>query len=133
MPQLNLMDRIRVDINKYQNRRDIIRAGIVERLMVRKVAPEKLHPNPVDEFTHPDVGPNYAIISDYAEQARHCIRFELEVFEEPIIVEKVRFGGYMILNGHHRWAAALQASVPKVCVSIVNQLALDSVRKRRKP
>ena len=31
-----------------------------------------------------------------------------EPWEEPLIVEKVHPEGYMLLNGHHRWAAALK-------------------------
>ena len=36
-----------------------------------------------------------------------------ELLEDPIVVEKVHPDGYMILNGHHRWAA----SMGTMCIS----------------
>ncbi|MBP3241914.1 MAG: ParB N-terminal domain-containing protein [Oribacterium sp.] len=33
---------------------------------------------------------------------------------DPIIVEKMYPDGYMILNGHHRWAAATRLGLKKV-------------------
>ena len=30
---------------------------------------------------------------------------------EPIIVQRTKPEGYMILNGHHRWAAAVQTGM----------------------
>ncbi|MCR5403892.1 MAG: hypothetical protein K6E91_08775 [Butyrivibrio sp.] len=42
-----------------------IRASLLERLLVRSISPEALHPNEADEFCFPDIGPNYQIISNY--------------------------------------------------------------------
>ena len=42
------------------------------------------------------------------------------IVNEPIPVEKMYPEGYMILNGHHRWAAALRLGQPEIPVKIVN-------------
>ena len=41
-------------------------------------------------------------------------------FEEPIMVAKMEQGDYMIVNGHHRWAAAVKLGLDKVRVVVVN-------------
>ena len=116
-----LMQRMQEDIKRYRDRREAVRAGILEKFMVKKISPEELHPNPDDEFTYLNIGPSERIIEEYAQQARFLHDRGMEVFEEPILIQKMEFGGeYIILNGHHRWAAALRARVPKVRVSIVN-------------
>ena len=102
------------------------RAGFLERALVRRVRVKKLHPNPFDEFCFPDIGPNESIVARYtqaflnsksrggdAELARSAAKERLEV-------QKLRMGGYMILNGHHRWAAAAMAGIPRLKVHILN-------------
>ena len=39
---------------------------------------------------------------------------------DPIIVQKLNAGGYEIVNGHHRWAAAKKTGLKKVPVRIKN-------------
>ncbi|MBR4759415.1 MAG: ParB N-terminal domain-containing protein [Lachnospiraceae bacterium] len=116
-----LFRRVLDDAERYKNRRKIVRAGIIERLLVRKVEPDKLHVNPKDEFTHIGVGPSERIVEDYCKDVRFYQRHGGDIFPEPIIVEKMQEDGYLILNGHHRWAAAIKMMVPKVRVVIVNQ------------
>ena len=75
----------------------------------------KLHANPNDEFTFPDIGPNYGIISRYEEEIRNSYRVKQEPFDDdPIIVEKLHSHGYLIMNGHHRWAAAKKQGLKKI-------------------
>ncbi|MBO4336938.1 MAG: ParB/RepB/Spo0J family partition protein [Lachnospiraceae bacterium] len=116
-----LFKRILDDAEKYTNRRKTVRAGIIERLFVKKVSPEKLHVNPKDEFTHKNVGPSDMIVEEYCRNVRFIQRHGGDIFPEPIIVEKIESDGYMILNGHHRWAAAIKMMVPTVRIVIVNQ------------
>ena len=97
-----------------------VKASLLERLLVRKVHPDRLHPNPEDEFCSPSVGPNYGIISDYVRMITRQHTLQPDSWDEPLIVQKVRPDGYMILNGHHRWAAALRTGLDTVPVSIVN-------------
>ena len=99
-----------------------VKAGILERSVMRAIAPKKLFPNPDDEFTDPKIGPNDSIIMNYSQIARWNRARDLDVYEESIIVCKIRGGGYMIMNGHHRWAGALLASVPRVRISITNNI-----------
>lgn len=93
-----------------------VKASLFELMFVKKADPKKLHPNPEDEFCDPSIGPNYQIISDYVEKITRRSTFNME----PLIVEKIHPEGYMILNGHHRWAAALQTGYRPVKISIAN-------------
>ena len=116
-----LMKRMQEDIQRYKDRREAVRVSIIEKMMVKKISPEKLHPNPDDEFTYVNIGPSERIIEQYASEARMLIDKHQDVFDEPILIQKLEATGeYIILNGHHRWAAALKARVPAVRVSIVN-------------
>ena len=113
------------EIEKGKGRYIPVKAGPMERLFVKKAACTMLHPNPDDEFCFPDVGPSYKIISDYVSQIQLNLRQNKPVFDSPVIVEKTRPDGYLLLNGHHRWAAAVKLGIKKIPVRIVN-LALES-------
>ena len=115
-----LLKRILEDVERYQERRKLVRSSIITRMTVRKVSPKKLHCNPEDEFTFLSVGPSDRIVEEYCKEVRRCQSFGEPVFSEPIIIERMLPEGYMILNGHHRWAAAIRMNVPSVRVTIVN-------------
>lgn len=118
------------DVKKQKGVYMPVQASLAERLTTRHLPMEKLHPNPDDEFAFPDIGPNYQIISKYVEDIMTAYRMKLEPFDDdPIIVEKLHPEGYLILNGHHRWAAAMRMHLKKIRVKIVN-LALESDIKR---
>ena len=106
-----------------------VKAGILERFLVKKTAISNLHPNAEDEFTFPTVGPSYKIISEYMDQIRKNQRLDQPIFDEPLIVEKVRPQGYLLLNGHHRWAAALKLTIKSVPIKIVNVAQESDIRK----
>ena len=95
------------EIKKYGGVMIPVKAGLMERLLVKEAEIKKLHPNPDDEFCMPGIGPNDRIISDYmARYQRYGSMKNPDAIEEdPLIVEKVHPDGYIILNGHHRWAA----------------------------
>lgn len=107
-----------------------VKAGFLNRLLVRKVACKKLHPNPDDEFSIPAVGPSYRIISDYEKKFLHNYNTNGNYYEdeEPIMVEKIRPDGYMILNGHHRWAAAIRMGYPKIPVHVINLTHVKEIK-----
>ena len=44
----------------------------------------------------------------------------MDIFDEPVIVHKMQPDGYLILNGHHRWAAALKTGLDKIRAEIIN-------------
>ena len=102
-----------------------IKAGAMERLMTKKAPCASLHPNPEDEFCFPDIGPSHKIISQYVNDFRARMSHDLEPLEDPVIVEKTHPDGYMLLNGHHRWAAALKLGIKSIPIKIVN-LAQES-------
>ena len=88
-----------------------------------------VHPNPEDEFCFQDIGPNYKIISDYEQQILQARKNDTRIFSEPLTVQKMYPDGYMLLNGHHRWAAAVRLGEEKVPVRIVNLTTLNEVQK----
>ncbi len=115
-----LMQYVTADIEKYDGIRMPVKAGILEKALVRKVSMDKLHPNPEDEFSMPEIGPNYSIISNYEAKIRDAQDHAKAPLKEPLMVEKMRPDGYMILNGHHRWAAARNMGLKRVPVAIIN-------------
>lgn len=115
-----IFEKIQNDIRDYQGRRDTVRAGIIERITVREVDPLRLHANPNDEFCQDDVGPNYSIMNRYCKEIKRCMKSNDPIFKEPVMVQKMKDGDYLILNGHHRWAAAVKMMVPKIRIIIVN-------------
>ena len=123
------------EADKYKGVYVPVRAGILRRLFVRKAACSRLHPNPNDEFCMPGVGPNYEIISSY-EQAFRAVNRRSYMHQfvnsdkfEPLTVEMMRPDGYLILNGHHRWAGALRCGRPKLPIRIVNLTQEMDIRK----
>ena len=52
------------EIKKYGGVMIPVKAGLMERLLVKEAEIKKLHPNPDDEFCMPGIGPNDRIISD---------------------------------------------------------------------
>lgn len=98
-----------------------VKSGILTRIRTKNMAPGLLHPNPLDEFSIEDIGPNWEIVSDYEKSIRFNISHNLNIiFEDPLIAVKLDKGGYMLLNGHHRWIAAINQRVKKVPVKVVN-------------
>ncbi len=99
--------------------------SVLKRIRNMFVPIEKLHPNPEDEFCDPAIGPNYEIISGYEADYRRAMEMGDEGFihsgiREAIMVQKAKPDGYLIMNGHHRWAAAYRAGLPKVKIRVIN-------------
>ena len=123
------------EVNQYQGIAVPVRVSLLKRMITKKLPLSKLHPNPDDEFCFPDIGPNMGIISKYVKD--FC-RFQGSMQDaamagsgiaEPIQVQKIRPDGYMILNGHHRWAAAMRVGIPSLPVKIVNVTQVEDIRK----
>ena len=108
------------EVKKYKGVYVPVKAGILQRALIRWAPCASLHPNPDDEFCSPKVGPNYQIISEYMYSFRLERQSSKQYCEEPLIVEKIRPDGYMILNGHYRWAAALQLGFRRIPIEIVD-------------
>ena len=118
------------ELEKYAGQSFPLKAGPLTRMMVKKADCTKLHPNPDDEFCFPDVGPSYRIIAEYEKKYTDAAKHGQTHVEEPIIVEKMYPDGYMIINGHHRWAAAMRMGVKQIPVKVVNlahESDIDSV------
>ena len=98
--------RVLDEIKNYAGLSHPVKASMLERLCKKKVSIKKLHPNPEDEFSMVKIGPNYGIVGNYESEFRNAINHGMNPMEEPLVVEKMSTGGYLILNGHHRWMAA---------------------------
>ncbi len=105
-----------------------VRASPFERLLVFKASPKALYPNADDEFSMSGIGPNYNIISDYEYKIRDAMRRGHPPFDEALVVEKMRPKGYLLINGHHRWAAALRMGLKKVPIQVVNLAQASDIR-----
>ena len=114
------------EVNKVKGAYLPVYAGKIERILVRKVSCKKLHPNPNDEFCFPEIGPSDKIISEYRKDFSEygndsqAGAFVKSPAFEPIQVQKISPDGYLILNGHHRWAAALKSEQGKIRATIQN-------------
>ena len=108
------------EVKKYRGIYMPTRSSFFERLLTKTCPCKTLHPNPHDEFCQKGVGPNFEIISQYEEKIRFNREYNRKIFDEALIIEKIRPDGYMLLNGHHRWGAAILSRVEKVPVKIVN-------------
>ena len=111
---------IREDLELTEGKRELVKAGFLEKMRVKKVPTGQLHVNPDDEFSMPNIGPNEAIVENYSNIARRNDAVGEPVFEEPVLVCKMLMGGYMLQNGHHRWAGAMKARVPTVRIRIMD-------------
>lgn len=117
------------EIEKYRGIAVPVRAGLLERALVRSADPKILHPNPGDEFSMPEIGPNFEIISKYGKEVREAQSMKaLPFMSDPVTVEKISPDGYMLLNGHHRWAACVKAGVKKMAIHITNVTHEDDIR-----
>ena len=108
-----------------------VKTTILTRMVVRKADCYSLHPNPEDEFCDPKIGPNYRIISEYQDRFLNAVKYSQYYYDEcePIVVERTHPDGYRIINGHHRWAAALRIGQTKIPVQIVNLTHEEDVKQ----
>lgn len=111
---------IQEDLDAYEGKREIVRASLLERLTVRRISTDDMHVNPDDEFADPDIGPNDRIINEYVQEIKAQWNSLGQVFPQPVAVYKIKPEGYLILNGHHRWAAAVKTGFGKIRAVIMN-------------
>ena len=129
-PRVSFQTFLEEEINRCRGLYAPIKSSLLERLFVRKASCKKLHPNLEDEFCDPKIGPNYEIISNYQEELRTLqAHAQPQKFKERLIVEKAHPDGYILLNGHHRWAAALRSALPSVPIKIVSLTQTSDVYK----
>ncbi len=120
------------EMAKYKGTGFAVKSSRLRRFFIRSVPCDQVHPNPMDEFCDPEIGPNYEIISKYRARLQNALENASKAEDlnlEPIVVERMYPDGYMIINGHHRWAAALMMGRPKIAVKIVNLTHENDIRK----
>ena len=108
------------EVEKIQGVYMPVKAGLFRTLFVRNARIKHVHPNPNDEFCMPKVGPNYEIISNYVHKFQEARRHSRTYCDDPVVVQKIRPSGYMLLNGHHRWGAAIRLNYKRIPIKIVN-------------
>ena len=115
-------DFLREEIEKTKGKCYPVNTNLLLRMIVGSARVDKLHPNPEDEFCLPEVGPDEEIISRYTQELSMARKIDPGklMFPDPLIVLRVKPKGYMILNGHHRWAAAWKLGERRIKVQIVN-------------
>ena len=59
-------------------------------------------------------------MENYCTLARRSFSLGEKVFDEPLQVNKLKVGGYLILNGHHRWAGVIRAGVPTIRIQVLD-------------
>ena len=111
------------EVKKYEGVYVPLKASLLERAVKRSARTIDLHPNPDDEFSFPNIGPHDGIIAKYERRFRDTGKVKENPWDDSIMVQKIHPNGYMILNGHHRWAAALRADIKRVPISIINLLS----------
>lgn len=111
---------IQEDLKRMEGRREPVKAGFLEKKIPKKVKPSSLHVNPADEFSFPQIGPNASIVENYSTLARRRYSLGEPVFDEPVQVNKLREGEYLILNGHHRWAGVMRAGIPTIRILVTD-------------
>lgn len=118
------------EVQKYRGVYVPVKSGLLRRMLTRTCARKKLHPNPDDEFCMPGIGPNYEIIGRYEQDIRNARKHsQKDTFSDRLIIERIRPDGYMILNGHHRWAAAMRCGIGSLPVQLVNLTSIADIRK----
>lgn len=100
----------------------------LQRLFYLNTPCTNLHPNPDDEFSFPDVGPSYRIMSDYQRAYLDSMARGLKPAMEPLVVIRTHPSGFMLINGHHRWGAAMMAGVKKVPIKVVNMMLEEEIK-----
>ncbi|MBP3199725.1 MAG: ParB N-terminal domain-containing protein [Butyrivibrio sp.] len=92
-----------------------VKASFWERIRTKTAKVGDINPNPLDEFSNPKIGPNESAVSRYIKEINTN-----GTISEPIEVQKLSSGGYEIVNGHHRWLAAIKTGLKDVPIKIVN-------------
>jgi len=117
------MNFILEEVKKYEGVAVPVKAGFLERSLKKKAKLTELHPNPADEFCMPEIGPNNQIISDYAtkmKEARMLMAEPWRDWDGPLIVEKMRPDGYMVIiaglrpDGPRRKESRSKSSIPPI-------------------
>lgn len=118
------------EVRKYQGTCVPVLTDPIRRHLIKRLPVKKMHPNPEDDFCDPKIGPNYEIIARYREKAANCVQHRYPFYSEPIIVERMKPDGWLIVNGHHRWAAAVMLGVTEpLSVKITNVTRLADIRR----
>lgn len=126
---ITLSEFIAQDVEKTKDAAFPVKSSLIRRILITQYPCEKLHLNPDDEFCDPAIGPSDRIIQEYAEKFR---RADTDSLFDPIQIVRIYPRGYMILNGHHRWAAYFRSRQKYVPVKLVNPTTESEIRKMLK-
>ena len=112
----NISEKASVDVKSAgQGGSKYVKASFWERIRTKTAKVGDINPNPLDEFSNPKIGSNESAVSKYIKEIKTN-----GTISEPIEVQKLASGGYEIVNGHHRWLAAIKTGLKDVPIKIVN-------------
>ena len=117
------------DIRSFEGLSHPVRACLLERLLVRRLSLARLHPNPTDEFCDPNIGPSYDTVLKYVHAWGETKHPHEELEKGKLCVEKMSAGGYMLLDGHHRWLAAHRLGMKRFPVTVMNATPVERIVK----
>ncbi len=105
-----------------------VNSSFIEKIIIHNAKCTDIHPNPDDEFCYPDVGPSYRIMGEYERDIREKMNVNSIPVIEPLIVMKTHPKGYMLVNGHHRWGAAIKVGVKRMPVKVINMMLEEDIK-----
>ena len=76
MAKKGFSEHLQEELKKYGGIMVPVKAGLAERLLLKKMPVTWLHPNPEDEFSWPEIGPNPGIINKYIIDSNSPACFE---------------------------------------------------------
>ena len=115
------------DLAAYDGLVHPVKASLPERVLRRRLPLTMIHPNPIDEFCDPKIGPSYSVISRYEAEWRKALQHHQDPELESLYVEKLSSGEFRLLDGHHRWMAAHRLGFRSFKVRILNVTPVDEI------
>jgi len=88
-------------------------ATVIKSHLPKTARVTQLRANPLDDFSNPRIGPSETAMTHH----KNYIRTHGGI-ESPIDVRALPNGNFEIINGHHRWQAALQTGLDRVPIKI---------------
>ena len=108
IPKNNTTYRYKINYNH-----QYVEASLYERMFTKSTNINNIYGNSADDFFV--VAPSETALQKHIN---HISQYG--TIDAPIEVQKLAHGGYEIVDGHHRWAAAIQMGLNEVPIIIKN-------------
>ncbi len=126
----DLKDYFDKEIKKIKGLYIPVNISLFDRILYKNAKVSDIHPNLDDEFCFPEVGPSFRIIGEYEKDFNYKSQIGFNPPPmEPLIVMRAHPDGYILVNGHHRWGAALKIGLKKVPIKVVNLMLEEDIKR----